>query len=95
MKVAYITLTVLFAVWMLNVWIWSDITEESYKLKALELERRYVKSEIDKLQLEIIALESPARISQIATDELGMVRISSHNLIRLEKGRKNWSDDRP
>lgn len=70
---------------MLNVWTWSDITEESYKLKALELERRYVKSEIDKLQLEIIALESPARISQIATDELGMVRISSHNLIRLEK----------
>lgn len=85
LSLAYIILIVLFVVWMLSVWLESDITKRVYGLKVMELERNHIKSEIDKLQFGIISLKAPIRISHIAVNELGMSRISSDKVFRLER----------
>ena len=84
LKRAYLALAVLLAIWMLNVWVCSSITKRAYELKSMEREKSYIKNQVDKLQVEITAFKSPGRISKLAVDELGLVKVSGDGAVQVK-----------
>jgi cell division protein FtsL len=75
----------LFSVLLLRVWFSSKAVELAYEIDRLAAQKEALEEENRKLSLEIARLESPERISRIATTDLKMIRSSNAEVIMLEK----------
>ena len=79
------TALLFFSVFLLRVWFSSNAVELAYEIDRLSAEKEALEEENKKLLLEIAKLESPERISEIATVDLNMIRPSDAEVIMLER----------
>jgi len=79
------TALLFFSVFLLRVWFSSNAVELAYEIDRLSAEKEALEEENKKLLLEIAKLESPERISEIATVDLNMIRPSDTEVIMLER----------
>jgi len=75
----------LFSVLLLRIWFSSEAGELAYEIDRLAAEKEVLEEENRNLSLEIARLESPERISKIATTDLKMIRSSNAEVIMLER----------
>jgi cell division protein FtsL len=56
-----------------------------YQIEALEREKREMERENRSLRIEASSLTSPARIEEIATKRLGMIRPAEENIVIVKR----------
>ncbi len=69
------------------------IVRLGYQLEALEREKKELERENASLRIEASSLTSPARIEEVATKKLGMVRPPKDNIVVVKRsGKKTGSE---
>ncbi len=67
---------------LFNVWLSGQYIRTGYRVSSTLEEKRTLQKEREVLQLEVLALKSPARIDAIARTELRMVPAQMDRVIR-------------
>jgi cell division protein FtsL len=79
-----ITLVIIFGL-LLYVGGKVKIVRLGYQIEALEREKREMERENRSLRIEASSLTSPARIEEIATKRLGMIRPTEENIVIVKR----------
>jgi cell division protein FtsL len=69
----------------LRIWMLSNAVEIACEINELDVKKQVLKKENEKIFVEITKLKSPDRISEIATNDLNMVRSPDTKVIFIEK----------
>jgi len=79
--VCLIVLSLLF----LRIWMSSDAVEIAYEIDELDAKKQALQKENEKILVEISKLKSTDRVSEIATNELNMVRSPETKVIFIDR----------
>jgi len=69
----------------LRIWMLSDAVKTAYEINELDVKKRVLQKDNDKILVEIDQLKSLGRINEIATKKLNMVRSSDTKVIIIER----------
>ncbi len=69
----------------LRIWMLSDAVKIAYEINELDVKKRVLQKDNDKILVEIDQLKSLDRINEIATKKLNMVRSSDTKVILIER----------